>query len=121
MEQEEILQYVKNVYGTEPEYIWQEHPTCAVLRIKDTGEWYGVLMNITKEEIGMEGEGKVEILNVRCAPEMEAVLLDEKGFFPGYLMEQEEWNSIVLDGRIGEIKILDLLDKSYEFTENIRK
>ena len=35
MEREEIFQYVKEQYGTEPEYLWKKDPDSAVLRHKN--------------------------------------------------------------------------------------
>ena len=35
MKREEIFQYVKEQYGTEPEYLWKKDPDSAVLRHKN--------------------------------------------------------------------------------------
>ncbi|MDO5539675.1 MAG: MmcQ/YjbR family DNA-binding protein [Eubacteriales bacterium] len=41
-----------------------------------------------------------------------------QGFLPGYHMNKNNWISILLDGTVGEIKILDFLDRSYELIES---
>lgn len=118
MENKEILNYVKNVYGTTPEHCWIEHPECIILHTNDVDKWYGVLMNVSREKIGAEGDGNVWILTVRANTEVPADFVDDKGVFPGYLMNPKEWTSILLDGTVGEISILDFLDRSYELAEN---
>ena len=35
------------------------------------------------------------------------------GTIPEYLMDQNNWISVLLDGTVGETKILDFLDRSY--------
>lgn len=113
---DELFNYVKNVYGTIPEYLWMEHPTYKVLRIKDTDYWYGVIMNVPRVKLGAKGEGNVWIMNVRS--DFEADFIDLIGIFPSYLMNPKEWISVLLDGTVNEIRVLDFLDRSYELTEN---
>lgn len=117
LNREEIFEYAENVYGTVPEYLWDQHPTYAVLRMKNTNKWYAVIMDVSKDKLGMEGDGKVEIMNVKCEPDTVHSLCQAQGFFPGYHMNKEHWISILLDGTVGEIKILDFLDKSYELLD----
>lgn len=59
-------------------------------------------------------------MNVKCEPEMVHVLTQAEGFFPGYYMNEEHWISILLDGTVDEIKILDFLDRSYELLDKRR-
>lgn len=118
MKRQEIFEYAKKVYGTVPEYLWKQYPDYAVLRIKETDKWYAVIMSAPRDKLGIEGSGKVEILNVKCNPEMAASLVQAQGFLPGYHMNKNHWISILLDGTVGEIMILDLLDRSYELIES---
>ena len=48
MKREEIFQYVKEQYGTEPEYLWKKDPDSAVLRHKN-GKWYAIIMAVEKK------------------------------------------------------------------------
>ena len=121
MKREEIFEYVKKVYGTIPEYLWSRYPSYAVLRVGKTGKWYAVLMNVPAEKLGMEGQEGKEILNVKCDPEMVDFLIQSDGFLPAYHMDKKNWISILLDGTVDEIRILDFLDRSYEKVEGGRK
>lgn len=121
MKREEIFEYAKKVYGTEPEYLWGRYPSYAVLRMKETDKWYAVLMSVPMEKLGMEGDGETEILNVKCDPKMAEFLVQSKGFLPAYHMNKKNWISILLDGTVNEIKILDFLDRSYEQVERGKK
>ena len=43
MKKEAIYKYVKEQYGTEPEYLWKRDPNSAVLRHRNR-KWYAVFM-----------------------------------------------------------------------------
>lgn len=74
MDRKDVFEYVKKQYGTVPEYLWKESPESAVLRHKN-GKWYAVLMQVKKSKLELEGEGTVDIINVKCEPDMVGVLI----------------------------------------------
>ena len=116
LKREEIYEYVKKQYGTVPEYLWKESPESAVLRHKN-GKWYAVLMQIEKSRLGLEGDTKVDILDVKCDPDMVGLLTQTYGFLPGYHMNKKYWITMLLDGTVSEAKILDFLDMSYDLID----
>lgn len=117
MKREEIFAYVKKQYGTVPEYPWKESPESAVLRHKN-GKWYAVLMQVKKSRLGLEGDTKVDILDVKCDPDMVGLLTQTYGFLPGYHMNKKYWITMLLDGSVSEAKILDFLDMSYDLIDS---
>ena len=89
----------------------------AVLRHKN-GKWYAVIMNVERSKLGLAGDDTVEIIDVKCDPEMTGMIIQTYGFLPGHHMNKQHWITILLDGTVGESKILDFLDMSYELIEN---
>lgn len=116
LKREEIYEYVKKQYGTVPEYLWKESPESAVLRHKN-GKWYAVLMQVEKSRLGLEGDTKVDILDVKCDPDMVGLLTQTYGFLPGYHMNKKYWITMLLDGTLSEAKISDFLDMSYDLID----
>ena len=116
LKREEIYEYVKKQYGTVPEYLWKESPESAVLRHKN-GKWYAVLMQVEKSRLGLEGDTKVDIIDVKCDPDMVGLLTETYGFLPGYHMNKKYWITMLLDGTVSEAKILDFLDMSYDLID----
>lgn len=116
LKREEIFEYVKNQYGTVPEYLWETSPKSAVLRHKN-GKWYAVLMQVEKSRLGLEEESMVDIINVKCEPDMVGLLTQTYGFLSGYYMNKKYWITMLLDGRVSEAKILDFLDLSYDLID----
>ena len=120
VDRKEIFEYVKNQYGTIPEYLWSSSPDSAVLRHQN-GKWYAVIMNAEKSKLGLNGDGTVEIIDVKCDPEMTGMIIQTYGFLPGYHMNKQHWITILLDGIVGESKILDFLDMSYDLIDRMQK
>ena len=116
LKREEIYEYVKKQYGTVPEYLWKESPESEVLRHKN-GKWYAVLMQVEKSRLGLEGDTKVDILDVKCDADMVGLLTQTYGFLPGYHMNKKYWITMLLDGTVSEAKILDFLDMSYDLID----
>ena len=115
MNKEEIFEYVQKQYGTVPEYLWSKLPDSAVLRHKN-GKWYAVLMRVEKSKLGLDGDGTVDVLDVKCDPEM---IIQTYGFLPGYHMNKQHWITILLDGSVSEAKTLDFLDMSYDLIDGM--
>ena len=117
MKREEIFQYVKEQYGTEPEYLWKKDPDSAVLRHKN-GKWYAIIMVVEKKILGLEEDGNIDILDVKCDPDLVGMIIQTYGFLPGYHMNKRHWITILLDESVSEAKTLDFLDMSYDLTES---
>ena len=120
VDREEIFEYVKKQYGTIPEYLWSSSPDSAVLR-HHNGKWYAVIMNVERSKLGLDGDDTVEIIDVKCDPEMTGMIIQTYGFLQGYHMNKQHWITILLDGIVGESKILDFLDMSYDLIDGLRK
>lgn len=113
---DEILLYVLQQYGTEPEFLWKTHPTYAVLRHPDNQKWYAILMDVTRSTFGLAGEQTISVMNVKCPPDLLNSFLSQSGFFPAYHMNKANWLSILLDGSVDKETILFLLNSSFDLT-----
>ena len=50
MERKDVFSWVKEVYGTEPDYPWNDWN--AVLRHKGNKKWYGVVLEVPEKSWG---------------------------------------------------------------------
>lgn len=114
---EEIFAYAKEKFDGEPDYPWGKSPNYAVLRHKKTNKWYGLIMTVPRDKVGLTGVGSVEIMNVKGEPERNAALRSQEGILPAYHMNREHWLSIVLESTLTKDQVFDLLDMSYELTK----
>ncbi len=114
MDREQIFAYVKRKYHTVPDYPWRDENV--VLRHADNKKWYGIIMEVGYAKLGLSGEGTVDIMNVKCAPELIGSLRTRPGIHPAYHMNKESWISIRLDGSVAAEEIKDLIDLSFRLT-----
>ena len=74
-------------------------------------------MQVEKSRLGLDGNTKIDIINVKCDPDMVGLLTQTYGFLPGYHMNKKYWITMLLDGTVSEAKILDFLDMSYDLID----
>ncbi len=112
-----VLDYAAEKYGDEPEFLWENSPLNAVLRRKDNKKWYAALLVVAQNKLGLPGEEKTEIIDLRMASNEVEIFTDYKIYFPGYHMNKKHWITIPLDSRAELQEILFRLDCSYELAK----
>lgn len=112
---EKVLKYVLDKYGTQPEYPWDSTPDAAVLRHADNRKWYGLIMSIGRDKLGLKG-GTADVLNLKCDPITGGSVKLNEGIFPAYHMNKANWISVLLDGTVDDGLIEMLIDNSFELT-----
>ena len=113
----EIIEYVKNKYGDELEFLWEKSPKNAVIRRKFTKKWYAAILTISKRKIGLDSDEAVEIINLHNSSEEIEKLIDNKRYFPAYHMNKKHWCTICLDGTVELKEIYKLINISYELAK----
>lgn len=109
-----IIQYVSDTYGDTLEFLWEKFPDNAIWRRKDNKKWYGILLTVTKNKLGLPSEEKIEIIDLRVNAESIDAIIDGKTIFGGYHMNKKHWVTICLDGSVPLKDIEKMLDLSYE-------
>ena len=122
---EQLTDYIREKYKAAPENLWRRFPDYAVFRHEDNGKWFGLVMDVGKRNLGMDGDGIVDVLNVRLPdPILADMLVQQPGYFRGYHISRGNWVSILLDGSVPFEDICRWLQESYLSTaseENKRK
>ena len=113
----EIIEYVKNNYGDELEFLWEKSPKNAVVRRKSSNKWYAVILTIPKRKFGLESDEVIEVINLHNIPKEIEKLIDYKRYFPAYHMNKKHWCTICLDGTIELKEIYKKIDISYELAK----
>lgn len=110
---QKLIEYVRNKYGDEPEYLWKKFSNNAVWRRKDTGKWYGALLSISTSKLGLTPSKAAEIIDLRIQPENMENLIDHKLYFPGWHMNKKHWYTMILDESITFEELCQRIDESY--------
>jgi predicted DNA-binding protein (MmcQ/YjbR family) len=113
---EQVLEYVNQTYDTKPEHPFKKYPSFCAFKHQHNRKWYGLLMNVGREKLGLEGEGEVQVINVKLNPEIIGILIDHRRFLPAYHMNKEYWLSINLDEITDFKEVSQLIDDSFNLT-----
>ena len=62
---QDVYDYVKKKYKSKPEYLWKRYPDYVVFRHEDNQKWYVLIMNISRDKLGLAGNDVVDILNIK--------------------------------------------------------
>ena len=115
MQKKLLFERIKKVYGVEPDYPFNDEN--AVFRHKHNKKWFALVMSIPENKFGLKSDKKVDVVNLKCDPNLTEELFRDFGIFPAYHMSKTKWISVLLDGRVDFEKVKMLVDVSYYLTE----
>lgn len=108
-----VIDYVREKFEDELEFLWEKFPDCAVWRRKDSGKWYGAVMTVSERKLGLSSDKTVEIIDLRLMPELMAETVDNEKYFPGWHMNKKSWYTMILDGSVSTEELFRRIDDSY--------
>ena len=113
--------YIEENYGVAGEYPFEKDATTCVFRHQSNRKWFAVIMEIPREKLGLAGENRIRVVNVKCDPRVIGNFRQEAGIFPAYHMSKAHWLTVVLDGTVDEDKIKFLIDMSCDLTKGRKR
>lgn len=108
-----LIEYVRDTYGDELEFLWEKFTDNAVLRRKDGQKWYAVILTVPKNRLGIKSDEIAEIIDLRAVPEEIENFVDRKEYFPGWHMNKKHWYTVILDGSVEFDEICRRIEESY--------
>ncbi|MBJ3816144.1 hypothetical protein F9C28_14700 [Shimwellia pseudoproteus] len=109
----QVRDYIRDRYRNELEFLWPRTPDNAIFRRSDNAKWYGAILTVKPASLGLPGEQRLEILNIRMEPQEIIRLTDRVTYFPGYHMNKKHWVTLLLDGALPAAEIFRRIDDSY--------
>ena len=116
MDRQKLETFILETYPASADRPWLQYPNYEVFRHSSNQKWFAVIMDLPKSKLGLQGEERVDAVNLKCGPILAGSLLMENGFFPAYHMRKDSWITVALDGSVADDKIKMLLDVSYQAT-----
>lgn len=116
----DVLNFVKRKYKISGDNPWAKYPNYVVLRHNDNRKWFGLIVNVARNRLGMVGDEIVDILNVKIDSVVFGGFINQAGIMPAYHMSKSAWATILLDGTVPMQDIEFLLNVSFELTKNKR-
>ena len=110
------------------DYPFMSYLDFEIFRHADNNKWFALMGTISWKTLGVQKEGNVLFLNVKCDPMLIGSIRQKPGFFPAYHMSKTQWITAVLDGDgagdndVGsENDIRFLLEQSWMLTAQKKK
>ena len=116
MNRTEFEALVAEHFGVEADRPFEKHPSIVVFRHEGNRKWFAVVMTIERRHIGLDGEGKIDIVNLKCDEEIIVSMWKEEGICPAYHMNKRHWITATLDGRVSQKTLLWLTSISRDLT-----
>jgi len=114
---EEVRAYIGKRYGASPEHLWMRYPNYEVFRHGDNRKWFGLIMDVPRNKLGMKGTDPVDIIDLKLSdPLLTDVLVQQPGYLRGYHISKGNWISVLLDGSVPLSDIAPLIDESFAVT-----
>jgi predicted DNA-binding protein (MmcQ/YjbR family) len=111
-----ITKLIKEKYNDIPEFLWDDNST-GVFRNKKNKKWYAIIMYVNKNKLDNGSNEYVEVMNVKLDPEYINKLVDNQVYYRAYHMNKKYWMSIILNNIKNDKEIMELINKSYKYTE----
>ena len=109
MNREDIIKYSLSLQDTYEDYPFPDDNTSVTIKHLDNKKWFALIMNVN---------GKL-YLNVKTNPEYSELLRNSYDYIiPGYHMNKEHWNTVIIDDKVDVSLVEELIEQSYELTKN---
>ncbi len=116
MKRTDYEQYLKEIYGVTGDHPWMKYPDNTVFRHKETGKWFALVMDISKDKLGFDSSEAISVVNLKTDTLLIWQLREEKGIYPAYHMNKNHWITVALDGTVSDDKIKWLTGMSFDKT-----
>ena len=116
----QLLRFAEIRFGTQADYPWQKYPEYAVLRHARGGKWYALIFDLPVAKITGQGDGNVEVMNIKCGAEVIDLLLAEPGVYPAWHMNKDHWVSVIL-GEVAQEAAEEWLTRSFQLTGGFKR
>ena len=117
MTRKEFEALVFDTYSVIADYPFEDDLMTGVFR-HESGKWFALAMNIGERKIGRAGDEKIDVVNLKCEPEViESLAGIEPGIYRAYHMNKTHWLTVALS-ECDNDTISWLLGISYDLTRS---
>ena len=121
MNRQDFSSFVDDFYGIKYDCPFEDELDAWVFRHPDNKKWFALVMRIKKCKLGIDSNEFIDVVNLKCAPEIMDDLWHEKGVFPAYHMSKRHWLTLCLDGSCDDETIKFVTNISYTLTKKKMK
>lgn len=114
---DDLINLISKKYKVIGDTPWAKYPEFIVFRHPDNRKWFGLIMSIQRDKLGMMGTDTIDVLNVKTDSVIIGGFIKQPGILPAYHMNKSNWATVLLDGTVSLKDIEFLLNVSFELTK----
>jgi len=108
MDKEEIIKYCLTLENTYKDCPFPDDFESVTMKHCKNKKWFALLMNVNNKLY----------LNVKTDPNYSDILRNTYDYIiPAYHMNKEHWNTIIVDEKVDENLVKELIEQSYQLTK----
>ena len=120
MTKQEFFDTCLAIYGTVPDYPFDEDFETAVLRHADSRKWYAIVMRVSRRKFGFQSDEIIDVVNLKQPTEMFGSFGASDGVYPAYHMNKLHWVSVILPDAPEDV-VAFLTNASFEATRTKKR
>ena len=118
IKRQRVLEMALALPGATSDMPFEEDFDSTVLRHGAGGKWFGLMMKVPREKVGLDGPGTAEVLNLKCDPLVSFGMRQGcPDILPAWHMNKQHWISVRLEGDVPEDTLKTLIEMSYDLTK----
>ena len=108
MDKKEIIEYCLTLKNTYKDCPFPDDFESATMKHLKNKKWFALIMNVNNKLY----------LNVKTDPNYSDILRNTYDYIiPAYHMNKEHWNTIIIDEKVDEDLVKELIEQSYQLTK----
>ena len=108
MNKQDVIKYCLTLPNTFEDYPFPDDNVSVVMKHKNNKKWFALIMNVNNKLY----------LNVKTDPNYSDILRNAYDYIiPAYHMNKEHWNTIIIDEKVDEDLVKELIEQSYQLTK----
>ena len=89
MKRNDLIKYIQQEYICDIDYPWEKYPDYVVIRCRDNQKWFVGIFTITGYQVGLDTNEPMDVVNLKCEPDLIPILIRESGVYPAYHMNKK--------------------------------
>ena len=110
---EKYIAFLKEHFCAQPDFPWSDTPDFCVFRAENQ-KWFALIMKIKYKQLGLTGDEKVWVVNMKADADKIASLIDKKSVFPAWHMNKTHWITVLLTATTDFDRLCALTERSFE-------
>ena len=108
MNKSDVIKYSLSLANTFEDRPFPDNYSSVIMKHTDNKKWFALLMNVNNKLY----------LNVKTDPNYSDILRNTYDYIiPAYHMNKEHWNTIIVDEKVDENLVKELIEQSYQLTK----